>query len=382
MAGLDYERGLETLQQMVQRIRQEVPQAFNDFSLLKGRLLEYITREKRYGQSSDNDAGRAEVVDQLITFTDQLFALSFVDLCRSTDASSASDASDLDVAISHRPPAYELWERGSELVLQGARYTIYEPRQVSFAADRSCFYQRAYARQKGTNRPVWLKQVQLQQATATSADWKTAIEKEGNLLTVLEQEPQRFPASLAFEQNYYSATLVHTAVQGQSWTQTFGLAGTPLRTPLVRILFSSLPSLCKMLNVLHSKQLAHRALTPETILLLHGRYALLQDLGLAAWRATPDEGPAEYRAPEQSLLSRSLARPGPATDIYQLGAILYRIVGGRLFVSGMPYLPLHTLNEELPPQLDTVLQKALATNVKDRWRNIALFSSALRDVRF
>src|SRR5579883_2424695 len=382
MAGLNYEQGLETLQEMVQQIRQEVPQSFNDFSLLKGRLLEYLEREKRYGQSSDNDAGRAEVVDRLITFTDQLFALSFVDLCRSIDMPSAPEASDPATAISPRPPAYELWEKGSEFVLQGARYTIYELQQVSFAADHSCLYQRAHARQRGTNRPVWLKQVQLQQATATSADWKMAIEREGNLLNTLEQESHRFPRCLVFEQSRYSATLVHTAIQGSSWTRTFGLTREPLSTPLVRILLSSVPSLCQILKVLHSKQLAHRALTPETILLLDGRRALLQDLGLAAWKAIPDEGPSEYRAPEQSSLSRRLARPGPATDIYQLGAILYRIISGRSFEQSGAYLPLSTVNKELPLQLDTVLQKALANNVKERWWNISAFSSALRNVHF
>lgn len=133
-----------------------------------------------------------------------------------------------------------------------------------------------------------------------------------------------------------------------------------------------------MLRVLHSKQLFHRHLTPEGILLLDGRRALLQDVGLAAWKYVPGEGPDVYRAPEQGLSNRSLAVPGAYTDVYQLGMILYRFIAGRFPASPRQLLPLHTCNEAISSETDAVLQRALAFPVKERWRTIADFSSALR----
>ncbi len=276
-------------------------------------------------------------------------------------------------------PSHELWTGDAAIIIQGDKYLLYEPVIIAWTPDQSALYQRAKAQQLGANRSVWLKQVQLYQATALSANWKTALEKESMLLDRLEQERrQDFPRRLAFEHNVHAATLVHTAVEGRSWAQTFGSSADPLDPYLTRLLLRSTIALCGMLRVLHSKQLFHRNLTPEGILLLDGRRALLQDVGLATWKYVPGEGPDLYRAPEQGLSNRSLAVPGASTDVYQLAMILYRFLTGEFPASHRQLLPLYSRNEAISSETDAVLQRALAFPVKERWRTIADFSSALR----
>lgn len=371
---MNYEQGLSTLKEIIQR---QAPELLLDFSLLQSRLYDCLEREQKYGPSSDNSAARSQIVEELIRFTNDHFYLQFLDLCRSAEPSTIETPPSNVSQLSS--PTHELWREGTEIVVQGHTYFLCEPVTTTRTPDQSALYQRAKAQQMGANRPVWLKQVQLYQATAQSASWKTAIEKESRLLDRLEQTRQHdFPRLLALEQNVHATTLVHTAADGLSWMQTFGLSAAPLDSHLVRLLLRSAVSLSAMLKVLHSQRLFHRNLTPEHLLLLDGRRTLLQDVGLATWKYQPGEGPDLYRAPEQGISNRNLAVPGSHTDVYQLGMILYRLITGRLPASPHQVLPLRSWNESISAETDAVLQRAIAFAVKERWRTIADFSSALK----
>lgn len=98
---------------------------------------------------------------------------------------------------------------------------------------------------------------------------------------------------------------------------------TPLR------LWSVVKGLAEVATVLErmgDENLSHRALRPTAIVMSRPRM-LLRDFGLAAVPPRPGETPGPYQAPEQR--HGSGARPGPATDVYQLGALLYRALTGR-----------------------------------------------------
>jgi hypothetical protein len=166
--------------------------------------------------------------------------------------------------------------------MRGVRYSIHEqPVEVKWASDRSALYQRAKAQQIGTDRMVWLKQVQMRQATPTATIWRTALEKESRLLDMLEQEQQQgFPRLLNFELETYVATLVHIATRGQSWEQFFDLSDEPLNAQLTRLLLQSAISLCEMLKILHKNDYVHRELTPGGILLLDKHRMYSKMLGL------------------------------------------------------------------------------------------------------
>ncbi|WKX73542.1 hypothetical protein [Streptomyces sp. XD-27] len=89
----------------------------------------------------------------------------------------------------------------------------------------------------------------------------------------------------------------------------------------------------EVLDGLHSEGLSHRALRP-TAVVMNRPHMVLRDLGLAAVPPRLGENPGPYQAPEQRYGSG--IRPGPATDVYQLGALLYRALTGRTPAPGLP----------------------------------------------
>ncbi len=381
MLDVNYEQGLEKLQDIV---RHQTPELLPEFGTLQIRLLECLGKEKLYGQSSNNDVERNQVIYQLIRFANEHFSIQFIDLCRSSTMSDSS-ASTTELIAPYKqlsPLHFEVWSGEVEVTIREVQYSIHEqPVEVKWAPDRSALYQRVRAQQIGTDRMVWFKQVQLRQATPTAASWRIALEKESRLLDMLEQEQrQGFPRLLDFELETYVTTLVHIATRGQSWEQFFDLSNEPLNAQLTRFLLRSAISLCEMLKILHNKRLAHRALTPSGILLLDGHRAVLQDIGLAACEYVPGEGPELYRAPEQAISNRSLAGIGPHTDVYQLGTILYRLLTGKMPMSPSQVLPPSAWNNALSSELDAVLLRAIIPDVKKRWRTSYDFSSALKKV--
>lgn len=376
---LDYEQGLAQLQTLVQR---QAPERQQEFAVLQFRLMECLSQARRYGVSSNNDMERYQILDSLNRFTNEHFAIQFIDLCRprpswlqnSLPANEQKGYNKLQAS----PHVCQPWQGGTESSVKGTTYIIHEPITAGWAPDRSALYQRARAQEVGTNRMVWLKQLQIQRASSAAARWQTALSKEGRLLDILEQEQHdHFPRCRTFESTIHTTTLVHTAGQGRTWAQSFQLPDQPLDAQMSRLLLRSALPLCAMLRVLHRKRFAHRALAPDNILYVNGA-ARLQDVGRATWQYEPGEGPDLYRAPEQRIANRSLAAPGPYTDVYQLGMILYHCLGGHLPASALPILPLRTWNATLSPEIDAILQRAIVFNVKERWPTIADFADALR----
>ena len=369
---LNYEQGLKKLHDIVQR---QKPEVLSEFGVFESRFAEYLKRERRNGQSDNYSAERSEILYQLSEFAREHFAIEFMGLCRPNEQSvKPSLDEDVPTLPANRP--LEIWAGGSEIFVRGIRYIIHEPMEIKESTDKSAFLQQARALQVGTNRMAWIKQVQVRRATAVANAWKTALEKEGQLIITLEPHlPQKSPNYLDSESTINAVTLVYGAVlPGESWSQYFSSSAEPLNKRLTRTLLESAVSLCNTLNILHAKKFAHRLLSPDKIFLTGGRTALLQDLGLSTWQYELGEGPRLYRAPEQ--MNKGLS--SPSTDVYQLGMILYHFITGTLPTSAQQVLPLRTWNSELSVELDTVLQRAIAFNRNERWCNAADFSSALK----
>lgn len=376
MLNVNYEQGLTQLRELVQR---QKPELLSEFNLFELRLIEALQQRRLYGQSSNNDVERNQVLHHLMQFADEHFSLQFIDLCRSDsprddplpDTVAHASAADLHAG---------LWKGGSEASIQERRYIIYEPVETSITSDQSALLQRARALEIKSQHMVQLKQVQVRCPTAHANAWKTALEKEERLLNILEQQSQAFPRCLTFEHTSRSWTLVSSDVSGRSWQYLFAVSSRPSTMPSIRSLVRSAILLCEILKVLHMQNVAYRALTPEKIFVLDGGRTLLQDTGLATWRYEPGEGSALYRAPEQSISNKSRTLPGPHTDVYQLGMILYHLITGNVPTSPQHMIPLHVWNAKLPAELDVVLQRAMVHNVKERWRTISEMSFALRKV--
>ena len=134
------------------------------------------------------------------------------------------------------------------------------------------------------------------------------------------------------------------------------------------------------LQAAHDKGVIHRDLKPGNIFLLKNNVVKLLDFGLAKIKQSGNQtaagivvGTPQYMAPEQVQQTKNV---GPQTDIYGLGAVLFRMVTGRLpFVAdSMVELikqhltkpaPAPSTLTEVSPEMDALILQCLE---KDRNR--------------
>jgi hypothetical protein len=158
----------------------------------------------------------------------------------------------------------------------------------------------------------------------------------------------------------------------------------------------------------HRRGVVHRDLKPENILIGEDRRARVTDFGVARLCEETEDcadrqshrslvGSYAYMAPEQAGHSASAmappgAEPGPAADIFSLGAMLYELIHG---ASPFPASSREELLERLamgPPSgvrgvfrgrefdLEAVTMKALSMEPSRRYKRAADFAEDLRRV--
>ena len=147
---------------------------------------------------------------------------------------------------------------------------------------------------------------------------------------------------------------------------------------------SILSQIAGALEAAHALGLVHRDVKPGNVLLAQRsghQHAYLTDFGIT--RRADDEhvtrtgvalGSVDYMAPEQAHGADVDAR----ADIYSLGCILFQMLTGSVIFDRDndletlwahvhdPPRPLRALNPDLPPQLQDVLDRALAKHPGDR----------------
>ncbi len=139
----------------------------------------------------------------------------------------------------------------------------------------------------------------------------------------------------------------------------------------------------------HGKGILHRDLKPANILFDAASIPMVGDFGLAKFRAVEQGltvpatafGSPNYMAPEQ--ISAQFGEPGPATDVYGLGAVLYELLTGRPPIHGedaaeimrrVPtQLPLSGLaiRPDIPADLNAIALKCLAKQPAQRYASAA-----------
>lgn len=363
---MDYKQGLaqlrEALQQSDQRTRL-------DFATLEARLDTILKDTQQYGLSDNLRHEQARVIDALNNLAFEYLGMDFVALCLSIAPSLPQQ---------HVTQESLTWCGGSIIAVGTKDYLLCDPIEETYPPDRSFVLHQTKALELGSNTYVWLKQVSIQHAIPSAIQAKNALDNEGRLLRKLEDN-SGFPRLLELESGEFCVTLVHTFIQGTSFASAFGPLGKPVDGQRAYQLLRSMNSVCTILGTLHHEGYAHRFLTPEEIILAGDRQGstVLRSIGLATWSRKAGEGPDRYRAPEQKQDSNVI--PDLQVDVYQIGAILYHLLTGRLPTSFLFDIePPSTWNSILPSSLDTVILRALAENPDDRWQNIGNFNCALQ----
>ena len=142
------------------------------------------------------------------------------------------------------------------------------------------------------------------------------------------------------------------------------------------------------LDYSHRAGIIHRDIKPGNVMLTPSGDVKVMDFGIA--RAVSDAsstmtqtaavvGTAQYLSPEQARGENVDSR----SDVYSTGCLLYELLTGRPpFVGDSPVSvayqhvreqaqPPSSLDEELTPELDAIVMKALAKNVGDRYPSAA-----------
>ncbi len=148
----------------------------------------------------------------------------------------------------------------------------------------------------------------------------------------------------------------------------------------------------RALSHAHEKQVIHRDIKPQNIMLLSDGTVKVTDFGIAkhpnAEAITMTDkaiGTVNYISPEQA----SGAAVDFRTDIYSTGVMLYEMVTGRLpFIADSPVavammqvsnepVPPRELNPQIPVGLEQIILKAMQKNPDDRFASASAMLKAL-----
>ncbi|MDQ3984995.1 MAG: protein kinase [Actinomycetota bacterium] len=153
-------------------------------------------------------------------------------------------------------------------------------------------------------------------------------------------------------------------------------------------------SICDALSYAHRHDLVHRDIKPHNVLMASDGTLKVADFGIAkAAFATSDItttgailGTVTYLSPEQ-VHGRE---PGPASDLYSLGILIYELVCGRppfeaetqiataMAHTTTPPPPMRTIRADVPKGLETIVLKALEKQPQDRFGSADEMAAALR----
>jgi serine/threonine-protein kinase len=150
----------------------------------------------------------------------------------------------------------------------------------------------------------------------------------------------------------------------------------------------------------HHLGVIHRDLKPGNIMIDQFKRPIVMDFGIAMVTGSGQKltgegvvmGTPAYMPPEQ--MDRAAGNLGPHSDVYALGAILYRLLTNRLVFEAETAIstivmvlspdlptPLSQLRPDVPPDLNQICMQCLSKNPTDRFADAGALACELQSVR-
>lgn len=211
--------------------------------------------------------------------------------------------------------------------------------------------------------------------------------REVRLLASLDHP--NLPKVYSFFEAHETAYYVTEYIDGMSLTnlaEDYEKHNMPIPQPA---LWGMMVQLLDALDYLHHRNLLHRDIKPDNILIRRDGTPVLIDFGAAG----EDNDDTDVSAIVQSVgfspaeQERENGNMGPWTDIYALGATLYYTLTGRCLPSGRlreiydnatPLSAIRRLRSLYHPALLESIRKAIAPHREDRFASAAEWLAALR----
>ncbi|MEV6374101.1 serine/threonine-protein kinase [Micromonospora musae] len=185
------------------------------------------------------------------------------------------------------------------------------------------------------------------------------------------------------------AFLVMEYVEGDPLSATLSRVGrlTPART------MALVAQAADALHAAHEKGIVHRDVKPGNLLVRPNGTLVLTDFGIARsdlvgqlTAAGSVLGTASYISPEQAMGQVAT----PASDVYALGVVAYQCLAGRRPFEGDNPLEIamkhvqeapRPLPADIPPQVRSLVERALAKDAAARWPSAAALAGVARQLK-